>query len=109
MSSLFYGAISFNEDLSNWDVSHVTDMSYMFSDATSFNGNVSAWNTSSVTSMFAMFYRAFSFNQDLCLWRDAFPYYSSAQYVFEESGCTFQQDPRSEIEGPFCASDCNDR
>ena len=30
MNSLFSNKTSFNEDLSNWDVSNVTDMSYMF-------------------------------------------------------------------------------
>ena len=30
MSSMFYGAYAFNQDISNWDVSKVTDMSIMF-------------------------------------------------------------------------------
>ena len=34
---MFYGAQSFNQDLSAWDVSAVTDMSWMFQGATSFD------------------------------------------------------------------------
>ena len=30
MRSMFYGASSFNQDLSSWNVSKVNDMSYMF-------------------------------------------------------------------------------
>lgn len=44
-------------DLSSWDTSNVTDMSYMFYDCnnlTSF-GDISNWNVSNVTNMFEMF------------------------------------------------------
>ena len=30
MSELFYGLKNFNGDISNWDVSNVTNMKYMF-------------------------------------------------------------------------------
>ena len=38
------------------DLSRVTDMSSMFWGATSFNGDISAWDVSSVTDMSQMFY-----------------------------------------------------
>ena len=41
---MFYGATSFNGDISNWNVEAVTSMSYMFNGATSFNGDISNWN-----------------------------------------------------------------
>ena len=37
MKFMFNGASAFNQDLSKWDVSAVTDMSYMFSGASAFN------------------------------------------------------------------------
>ncbi|MDZ7717563.1 MAG: BspA family leucine-rich repeat surface protein [Balneolaceae bacterium] len=68
MFSVFPAGSSFNGDLSNWNVSTVTDMSAMFSGATTFNGNVGTWDVSSVTDMSFMFNNASSFNGDLSEW-----------------------------------------
>ena len=69
IQSMFQGATSFNQDLSGWDVSHITDMSYMFKEATSFNSPL-LWGgkVSNVTYMSYMFQRATSFNQDISGW-----------------------------------------
>jgi len=63
-----FGYPNFNDDISNWDVSNVTNMSYLFSGATSFNQDLSSWDVSSVESMGHIFYGATSFNQDLSSW-----------------------------------------
>ena len=60
---VFYNA-TINPDLSHWDTSNVTDMSYMFRDASVFNQPLNL-DTSNVTSMYCMFYNAYSFNQPL--------------------------------------------
>ena len=65
---MFNGASSFNGDLSEWDVSRVTNMAHMFYSARSFNGDLSKWDVSAVTSMEHMFYSAKSFNTDLSKW-----------------------------------------
>ena len=49
MSGMFGGS-SFNGDISGWDVSSVTIMTYMFRNST-FNGDLSGWDVSSVTDM----------------------------------------------------------
>ena len=65
---MFEGCTSFNQPLTGWDVSHVTNMSYMFSDCTSFNQSLTGWDVSNVTDMSYMFYNCTSFNQSLEGW-----------------------------------------
>jgi surface protein len=43
MKSMFWSAKKFNQDLSSWDISNVTNMSSMLSNAKSFNQNISNW------------------------------------------------------------------
>ena len=43
MTGMFYAALKFNQNIGNWDVGKVTDMSYMFKHAQSFNFDLSSW------------------------------------------------------------------
>ena len=61
-------AMIFNRDVSNWDVSNCKDMLMMFYLATKFNQDISGWNTKNVTRMDYMFDFAWDFNQDLSKW-----------------------------------------
>jgi surface protein len=63
-----WGIKNFNQDISKWDVSSVRDMKYMFHDAESFNQDIGSWNVSSVTDMQYMFRSAKNFNQDISAW-----------------------------------------
>ncbi len=65
---LFEGRDDFNQDISNWDVSNVSDISWMFLELSSFNQDISQWNTSNVIDMSYMFAEAESFNHDLSSW-----------------------------------------
>ena len=67
MSYMFFNGIAFNSDISNWDVSKVEDMEYMFASTESFNSNLNNWNVSSVRNMESMFYDAY-FDQDISDW-----------------------------------------
>ena len=64
MSNLFANVTEFNSDISSWDTSRVTNMSYMFYNM-KFNSPINHWNTTNVTNMMSMFLGAFRFNQDI--------------------------------------------
>jgi hypothetical protein len=51
MISMFEGATSFNDSsVKAWDVSRVTHMSSMFAGAVAFNQDLSGWNTAALTA-----------------------------------------------------------
>ena len=57
-------------DISSWDVSNVTNMSYMFLECKELKsvGDISKWDVSNVTNMRSMFFRCEYFNQDISKW-----------------------------------------
>jgi surface protein len=69
MSNLFDGKSGFNQDISKWDVSNVTNMFAMFRN-TNFNQDISEWDVSSVLNMADMFLLS-SFNKSLNNWQVA--------------------------------------
>ncbi len=66
MAFMFANA-HFNGDISNWNVSKVGNMEYMFS-GSRFNGDISLWDVGNVRNMSAMFYGARTFNKDISSW-----------------------------------------
>ncbi len=70
MYSLFGGSgtYSFNQNISSWDTSNVTNMQDMFWGVSDFNQDIGSWNVSKVTNMMRMFDRAHVFNQDIGSW-----------------------------------------
>jgi surface protein len=68
MSEMFWADTLFNQDIGNWDVSNVTVMNHMFYDASKFNQDIGVWEVSNVSNMDGMFYQTHAFNQDLSNW-----------------------------------------
>jgi len=68
IASMFYGASSFNSDISAWDTSRILDMSSTFKGASAFNQNISGWNTSAVLNLQSAFEGASAFNQPIGGW-----------------------------------------
>ena len=87
---------SFNQDISEWDVSNVTDMSFMFNNAESFNQDISRWDVSKVTNMSSMFEKCTSFDQDLSGWdvSKVERYYHSN--MFRNCSCQEEYHPKFE-------------
>ena len=79
----------FNQNISSWDTSSVTNMRLMFNEETSFNQNIGTWDTSSVTNMGAMFYGASVFNQDIGTWDTSSV--TDMRYMFGQT-TAFNQD-----------------
>ena len=52
---MFFNCEFFNQDISKWDVSSVTDMSEMFYRCFKFNKDISKWNVSNVDKNKYMF------------------------------------------------------
>ena len=67
LGGLFEG-VTFNGDISEWDVSNVTNFECMFVDDKIFNCDISSWNTSSAIDMSDMFRNCVVFNKDLNSW-----------------------------------------
>ena len=69
---------NFNDDITNWDTSNVTEMKEVFSGWPTFNQDISNWDTSKVESMHGMFKTSkkvgnyysgdSSFDQDISKW-----------------------------------------
>ena len=64
-NSLFFQS-KFNGNISRWNTSRATDMSYMFYQS-KFNGDISSWNVSKVKDMSGMFYES-KFNKPIGEW-----------------------------------------
>lgn len=70
MTGLFHNLSSFNCDLSKWNVSKVKSMQKMFWACSEFEGNgLKNWNVSNVNNVNSMFMYCGKFNEDVSNWK----------------------------------------
>ena len=98
---MFFFADSFNQDLSEWNVSSLTICDWMFRSAISFNQDISDWDMSNVTNLEKMFYQAESFNQSgIKVWNIQEEANISQSLTGSDLPLTFRFDNRPD-ESPF--------
>jgi len=68
LERMFSGAREFNQDLSSWDTSNVISFLGTFNNCTAFNNDILNWDTSNAGSMAFMFNNATSFSQNIDTW-----------------------------------------
>jgi hypothetical protein len=68
LSGLFSGCGILNQNINNWDVSKIDNISYIFSRASSFNQPLDNWNVGNVIIASGAFQFASSFNQPINNW-----------------------------------------
>ena len=89
MNHTFDNLKDFNQDISYWNVGNVIEMESLFQNAESFNQDIGDWDVSNVTSMELMFSTAKSFNQDIGDWDVSNVENMMGMFYFSES---FNQD-----------------
>lgn len=68
VNQCFQNAESFDQDLTNWNVSNCNSFNSTFREADAFNSNITNWDVSNASDFTLMFFRAFAFNQNISGW-----------------------------------------
>jgi surface protein len=96
--------MSFDQDISSWDISKVETMYGMFYGSSSFDQDLSSWDVSAVFNLELMFSEASAFNHSLCAWGDLLSRNATVTGMFRNTSCLMQTDPdlSANPPGPFC-------
>ena len=103
LSGLFSGEVTrkFNGNISEWDVSSVTDMRFIFAESM-FNGDISKWDVSSVTDMREMFYFTVGFDGDISKWNVSSVTDMSKMFAFSRFNGDISKWDVSKVENMEC-------
>jgi surface protein len=79
-----FGQTNFNQDISDWDVSNVTNVRQLFAFNNAFNQNLNNWTLSSLSDATLMFYGAFAYNNGgvTLYWTDKIPLLNNMNGMF---------------------------
>ena len=92
-------------NISEWDVSNVTDMYQLFKNKQNFNDDISSWDVSNVTDRYCMLCYAYDFNQDIGGW--AVQSVTDMQYMFIDSNSFNQEQKSNKDVKDFCEVNFN--
>ena len=98
-------AATFNEDISQWNVSQGTTFEYMFRNAQDFNVNLDRWEMKNAANLRGMFQNATRFSHDLCAWGDHLPSTAVTTQAFAGTACPRAEAPidlTAVTPGPLC-------
>lgn len=87
-----FSMMSFNQDISGWDVSSGVDFSGMFASNPTFNQNINDWDVSNGVYFSGMFQEAQSFNQPLNKWDVSNGRYFNKMFSASDFVVVFNQD-----------------
>ena len=83
MERMFIGCDKFDNDLSKWNVSNVTNMEKMFIGCRKFKGvGLSSWDVSNVEDMSGMFKSCINLSEDLSNWNVSNVKYMSSMFYY---------------------------
>ena len=83
MERMFIGCDKFDNDLSKWNVSNVTNMETMFIGCRKFKGvGLSSWDVSNVEDMSGMFKNCINLSEDLSNWNVSNVKYMSSMFYY---------------------------
>ena len=83
MEKMFIGCDKFDNDLSKWNVSNVTNMEKMFIGCRKFKGvGLNSWDVSNVENMSGMFKNCINLSEDLSNWNVSNVKYMSSMFYY---------------------------
>jgi surface protein len=101
MSYMFASCYAFNQNINGWDVSNVTDFSHMLQRCRVFNQSLNSWDTSSATNMSYMLAGNEPYEFNKTYWNEAETYSFDPPYAFNSNISSWDTSSVTNMEGMF--------